>query len=631
MASRPVRDDSRICHLAARLPIYYLSTIRWIIFEKMSVAGAFFAVSMVLVSCSSSESQDAVVEPVPPAADRQAWGLQLEISEPNLRVEIATPFIQEIGRSTFADSGAAVSFIDGKGRLISQIRAARMDFNSSFLSLSGSVEINIGDSITVGSDTLLWDRAAGELVIAKAVDLSLPRGKIKGRQMKTDLRLDAWSIKHTRELWQANGDSLFIASTEQVGHRDGGEVVVSHREPMARFGALEMRGQRAVYREQSRLLEFDGKVMGADSSHRFHADRLEYDLGERRFDALGEIEMVADSVVITASEFSNEDSREVFRGLPATFKQGRRSVAAQQLSYDRPSGLLEATNDVSFREEDKTLTAQQLAYDTAADSVTVHGPYLLRLPDMSGIAEGGQLAYAVGHGSAVLSGNPVFRRERSDSSFLSISADTITADLKEKQLFGDGSFRAGSTEATATAASGFFEHGRDRLTMYGNVDFCIEAIEDSFASYINADSMIVILDAGKLAQVEIPDSLSGSIAGGAGRTNWISSRSGSINLNGNELKTIELRGGADVIHRKLGEEEMSRFSGKEMTMEFADRLMQRVLVKGEAAVVSRLPKDKEGTSINRAEGERLVIEFSAGEIAEVKLLESIKGKYYLPK
>ncbi len=105
---------------------------------------------------------------------------------------------------------------------------------------------------------------------------------------------------------------------------------------------------------------------------------------------------------------------------------------------------------------------------------------------------------------------------------------------------------------------------------------------------------------------------------------------GSLFLREDELESVELRGGAEVTHRKLGAEEISRFSGTEMTMEFENRLMQRVYVRGNAAVVSRIPDEEtdDGASMNRVEGERLVIEFSQGELAAVRLLDSIKGRYY---
>ena len=161
----------------------------------------------------------------------------------------------------------------------------------------------------------------------------------------------------------------------------------------------------------------------------------------------------------------------------------------------------------------------------------------------------------------------------------------------------------------------------------------MKATSDSIVTALRADSMRVDLEDGRLAHIEIPDSLAGSIAGGAGRINWISARGGSLLLQGDELERVELRGGSEVTHRKLGDEEVSRFAGAEMTMEFRDRIMQRVHVRGNAEVVSRIPKSKgEGeASMNRVEGERLVIEFTQGEITAVRLLDSIKGRYYPPE
>ena len=585
-----------------------------------------------VVGCSPSNRADEVEVPIAPAADRQAWGVRLEIFQPDLRVDIRAPFMQDIGRSTYADSGAEISFAEGESDLVTHVRAGRMGFNSSFLWLSGAVELVTGDSLKVRTDSLLWARDAGEFWIPEKLEMRLQSGMVGGSNMKTDLRLREWSLEQTRERWWTDGDSFSVAAGRQTGRREPGGIVVSYEDLTATFDDLEVRGARAVYLEKRAVVQFDGGVTGADSAHSFRAERMEYDLREQSFKASGQIELLADSVRITASEFVRSDGRESFAGESAQFWRGERTVAARQLSYDRSTGILRAVQTVSFREGRRSLTADELIYYREADSVAVDGPFSLTMPRMQGVATGGGLHYAVGNGNATMTEGPTFRRERDDGSHLQIRARTIAVDLKDEVLNCSGSFRAESTEAAIEAQSGLFENRTDQLTLNGDVHFRMRAAADSIVSFVQADSMLAELDGGKLAQVEIPDTLSGSIAGGAGRINWISARGGTLVLQEDELERVELRGGAKVTHRKLGKEEVSRFAGSEMTMEFRDRIMQRVHVRGKAEVVSRISKGKEeeAASMNRVEGERLVIEFSQGEIAAVRVLDSIKGRYYPP-
>ena len=567
---------------------------------------------------------------MPPRADRQAWGLRLNIAELDLRVEISTPFLEVIGRRTVADSGASISFIQSDDVLLSRVRAARMEFDPSFLSLAGTVELVAGDSLQVRADSLLWDREAGEFRIPQSVDMRLQRGRVAGANMKTDLWLTDWSLERTRELWRIDEDSLSVTAARQLGRRRHGEIAVSYEDLSARFAGLDMNGERAFYDENQGALRLEGGVSGSDSSHSFEAGQLDYDLRHRRFKAAGTVTLDSDSISIDAAEFSKEGDAESFRGDPAEFRRGERFVAASLLSYNRSTGILQATDSVSFRDGGKTLTSARLIYDREADSVAVEGSFRLNLPEMHGVASGGDLRYAVRDGKATLKKSPSFQRERGDGSHMSISAQTIAADLNGEVLDCDGSFRSVSAEATATAASGLFEDSKNRLTLAGDVDFRMRAMADSIVSFVQADSMVVELEDGKPVEVQIPTSLAGSIGGGASRINWISALAGSLFLREDELESVELRGGAEVTHRKLGAEEISRFSGTEMTMEFENRLMQRVYVRGNAAVVSRIPDEEkeDGASMNRVEGERLVIEFSQGELAAVRLLDSIKGRYY---
>ena len=582
--------------------------------------------------CSPSDRERQIAAPAPPRADRQAWGLSLNIAEPDLRVEIGTPFVEVIGRRTVADSGASISFIQGDG-LISRVRAARMEFDPSFLSLSGSVDLVAGDSLQIRADSLLWDREAGEFRIPQSVEMHLQRGRVVGANMKTDLRLADWSLERTREMWLIGDDSLSITAGRQVGRRGDGEIAVSYEDLSASFAGLDMNGARVFYDEKRGTLRLEGGVSGSDSSHSFEAGRLDYDLRHRRFKAAGGVILDTDSISINAAEFAKEGDGESFRGDPAEFRRGERFVAARLLSYDRRTGLLRATDGVSFRDGDKDLTSAQLIYDREADSVAVEGSFRLYLPAMHGVATGDDLRYAVRDGKATLRKGPAFQRERADGSHMSISAQTIVADLNGEVLECDGSFQSVSAEATVTAASGRFEDSKNRLTLGGDVDFRMQATADSIVSFVQADSMVVDLEDGKPTQVHIPNSLAGSIGGGASRINWISALAGTLFLQEDELKSVELRGEAEVTHRKLGAEEISRFSGTEMTMEFENRLMQRVYVRGNAAVVSRIPDEEmeDGASMNRVEGERLVIEFSQGELAAVRLLDSIKGRYYPPE
>ena len=88
---------------------------------------------------------------------------------------------------------------------------------------------------------------------------------------------------------------------------------------------------------------------------------------------------------------------------------------------------------------------------------------------------------------------------------------------------------------------GLFEDSKNRLTLGGDVDFRMQATADSIVSFVQADSMVVDLEDGKPVEVQIPNSLAGSIGGGASRINWISASAGRLFLQENELESVELR------------------------------------------------------------------------------------------
>ena len=87
-----------------------------------------------------------------------------------------------------------------------------------------------------------------------------------------------------------------------------------------------------------------------------------------------------------------------------------------------------------------------------------------------------------------------------------------------------------------------------------------------------------------------------------------------------------------MTHRKLDEENVSRFKGRNMTLSFVAGALEHVWVKGGAEVLSHLPdKERPGqVSVNAVEGEELEVSFSQGTITEVRVLESVEGNYYPP-
>ena len=580
-------------------------------------------------------------EPPEAAADRESWGVRIEVHEGDLQVDIHAAYLADYAatQTTYGDSGVSLDFRAAHGGIHSRLRADRLTLNPDRATLGGEVVLRAGDSVEVQGDTLVWERREGSLVAPGEVQLITAEGTERGRALETDFEVRTWSMEAVRGRW--HGDSpdeaydVEIQARRVRGQREEGLILVHYDSVAAECEGTRIRSLRARFDAEARSIFFSGEVQGHDPDRRMTAGRLKFDLGEGRLTVLDQVEFVTPEWSLHAAEVleEKEAKRLRARGQPAEFVQGDRRIEAAELEYDRGPGVLRGREGVVLREEGLILEAPRLVYFRPRERLEARGELRLQEAKLEGVVTGNRLDYDLAAGKARVQEDPRWRRRRSDGTWLEAVALEMEIDLQRRELRGSGDFRVASAGVEIMAARGHYDADREDLALGSRVKLRLLDAENSYRSEIEADSMIAELQDGRFARIAIPRRTKGRIEVEEERTSWIDGGSGEIIFLDERLHRVELKGGADATHHKLDEREVSRFRGRDMTLHFVAGALEQVRVKGEAEVWSHLTDKERGgqASINAVKGEELEVSFAQGAIAEVRVVESVEGKYYPPE
>ncbi len=594
-----------------------------------------------LLQCGPVEQGDEVAQP-PAAADRESWEVEMEVNEGDLQVEIRAAYLADYvaTQTTLGDSGVHLEFRDGRGEIYSRLSAERLTLSGDRASLGGQVILRAGKSVEVKADTLVWERRKGLLGAPGEVQLTTSSGSERGRALETDFEVRAWTMEAVQGYWKgdrAEEDyNLEIHARRERGQRDGGLFIVHYDSVAADCGGTRIRSHRARFDEAAGLIYFSGEVVGQDSTRKFAAGELDYDLENRRLAVRGEVELSVAEWDLHAAEVV-EDAEAEGEGLrawghPAAFVQGERRIEASELNYAWGPEVLQARGQVVLREAGRILQAPLIVYSRLQERLEASGELMLQDAELEGMVTGRKLLYDLAAQRAALDEDPRWRRRRSDGTWLEAAADQMEVDFRRRELKGKGNFRVSCAGLKMEAGRGFYLADSDYLALGSQVRLRQEDLEYNYRSEIDADSMIAELHDGKITRIHIPREVKGEIEVEEGGISWIEGGAGEIFFQDERLQRVKLEGGADVTHRELGEENVSRFKGRNMTLSFVAGALEQVWVKGGAEVLSRLPdKERPGqVSIHSVEGEELEVSFSQGTIAEVRVVESVEGNYYPP-
>ncbi|MFH1569377.1 MAG: hypothetical protein ABIL09_15380 [Gemmatimonadota bacterium] len=600
------------------------------------------------VACGPS-AEPAAGPPSPPAADRELWGARLEVRGRGSTVVISAPYVQEFveAGATRADSGVTIDFHDSSGALVTQVRAQRLSltFSADLVSIAGDVRLRAGDSLAIAADSLIWYPDEDVLAVPGALRLELPQGSLHGRDLRTGPGVERWEAAEPRTRWRGgDGDGAYlieVAAARAAGRTSGGRVVARYDSVRGSFEGRSLRG--AVGRYEGGAgggIELAGEAVVEDSTWVLWADTVRYDLEGRAAAARGHVRLRDGSLGLEGDSLGEAGWGRgwVVQGQPARLRDGDRTLASPVLTFDRHSGTLSA-RAAMLSEADRVLTADTVTYERAAAVARASGEVRLEVAAFDGVAGAQQAAFDMGRSRVVLTGRPALRRTGAAGE-LAIAADTLTMDLEGRQLSGSPGFSLASPSVRVEAARGLYDGRTEVASLSGGVELVQTAGQ---GARLRADSMVVHLAGGDLSRVEAPTAVTGTVGREATQVTWLSAGGGVVHLADDRLTTIELEGTAEVTHRSAGRGKISRFEARSMTLTFGpDEALASVRAQGEARMTARLPPDRAGEAgravtpeaaegaYNRVAGEALEILLDHGDVVEVRLLESVEGRYLSP-
>lgn len=576
-----------------------------------------------LWACGAGEVSE---EPLQiPEVDGEAWDAHIEMGRPGHRIQIRAAYWREFSKSqrVIATGGVEVAFRGGEAA--STLRAERLvlEHERDRFGLAGGVVLRASDSLAIQADTLLWEGTHEQLRIPGALQVELDQGRERGRNLTSNFAVDAWSLEAVEGLWHGrDGAVVEVRAQREESRRVAGVQEIAYDSVEVRYDGVQLTGPHAEFLPQSHRFDMSGGVEGTDSLAWFAADEVAVDAQNQRLVARGAVCYREEGAELRADEVKEDRSaaRWQARGAPATFVQGERQIEAGLLTYSRPERALTAQGGVVLRTGKRTLTAQTLRYQRDGQ-VQAEGAIDLRAPELDGSLAGDSLFLDLEQEAGWMRGAPSLRRRD-----VALSAPELRFDLAQGRLAGTGGFALHTPGLAIAAERGAYQ--ADSIWVAEGVVLKERDDERDYHSELMADSMIVALADSQVEWIAVPGPVSGTIEV-SDRHSWIEGRGGQVFMADGHLERVEVKGEADVTHRRADNEAINRFRGQQMTLYFDATGLRRALVKGEAELVSRL-QDDDAISVNEVGGEELDIRFADGVLTEVGVGPDIEGRYYPP-
>jgi lipopolysaccharide export system protein LptA len=103
-----------------------------------------------------------------------------------------------------------------------------------------------------------------------------------------------------------------------------------------------------------------------------------------------------------------------------------------------------------------------------------------------------------------------------------------------------------------------------------------------------------------------------------------------IYLRRRAIHRVGVKGSAFAASRSdsLFPERFDQLMGESLTMDFADKKLRRIEVVDRAVSVYHAYEDSLGNGVNRTSGDRIVMDFVAGKLQDIRFFSGIEGAYY---
>lgn len=605
---------------------------------------------------------------------------------PTFWATLRAPYLQDFTdeRTTRADSGAEISFLDSSGAVVTRLTADSMvlEQRADRLAMGGSVVILAGDSLVARSDSLVWNRKQDIVVVPRIVDVVLPPGTMRGRNLVTASRFDRWTAQDIRVQWrttidgdETNGDKdsnfgdqaydFELSARREASQWLEGELLARYDTVTARVEGNRIRSLKAVFDEGDGRILFSSDVEIEDDERSVRADEVEYELNGGEWRVRGAVEVEEEGGEhLAAAEVTYAEDGEYWnaRGRPARLTMApARSLEADRVRYQLEEDSFRAAPRSLFRDGERILQADSLVFFRREDRLEAAGDIDLRAPEFRGVATASTASFDLAAEEVRLGGSPALLRVRDSGDTLVLRAAQLSFDLAAERISGSGGFYLAAGDLVLTARAGAFDFATEKAEFVGEVEFAQGKPGPGGMSRIYADSMELDLsEGGEVESVNLPAGLEGTIRTGGPGASWIKASAGTILLSREKLSRLQLDGDADVTYRNTDTGSVSRFQGRSMSLNFDERgTLVLVTAEGGATVVSRLPEGsrdepsagdiatpgqtsaaaapqaddragRAGATMNTVRGERLEIPLHGGEVVEVRVIESIEGTFTPP-
>jgi len=599
-------------------------------------ARLFFVVSLLGLYQCAPVAQDEPRAEIP-SADAEAKDVLLQLVRPGTHLQIRAAQVREYSdeQVAIADGGVEVTFYNAEGQGGVHLRAERLrlDHKSGGMGLAGGVVLRSNDSLEVQADTLSWEAEGEHLRVPGSLIVVHAEGREQGRDLETDSAAEAWLLYDVVGRWNfaAEDEVVEVRAARERSQRQGNQLQIRYEEAELRFAGMRLTGAVAHWVPGDRQAYFSGGVEGLDSSGHFSARDVEVNLQSRRLLARGAVKSARGSAKLEAEEFVEEwqAHKSLASGYPARYEREGRGIEARHIRYRRDEDWVEADSQVVFREGERSLGARHLVYRGQNASVEAHGGVLLNGPELEGILSGDSLFFDLDLERGWMVGTPILRR--SDQGELQLSADSMSFDLRARELSGSGHFALEGDGLTARARVGHYDAEKEQISFADSVVLEQGDSEGEYRSRIVSDSLIISLEEGVARQILILGELEGKVEMGDDRVSWIEGRGGRVWLADTKLERIELDAKADATYRHIKKDEVSRFRGQRMFLYFDENGLYQVRVEGDAKLVSRLVRDDGEPAVNEVIGQELDIYFTEGSIVSVQVGPEIEGTYFPPE
>lgn len=601
-------------------------TCRWVLCLAACLAAC-------LPGCGGERSEQ--VAPEIPDADRESWGTRLAVRRAGgyaLHVETAYQRYYAATQMTLADSGAQVELRDSTGTVLARISASRMALEHARgrAGLAGAVRVDAGDSLVLQSDTLVVELDGERVWGPDSLEIRLPDAGSRGLRLRADLDFTRWSLEEVKGYWGQGRERLDVqAHRQEISQTDEGTVVELDGVQVESDG-WRLVGPAARYLRASGRVVFAGGVSGEDGDRRFRADSLEYIPSTRHARGWGVVEVQEADLDLRADTFVEERDRGFWTvaGAPARLSQGARRLTAGAFRYERASGRLRADTAATFAEGGRQLQAARLDLERSNDRLRAGGAVRLHDAQWGGEARADSMDYDLKAERLHLYGAPRFvgtlagadTAGAQDS--VRFAAARMEAVFSVEELHGTGGVEATTAAWEVTAAEGWLRYGAGEFVVAG------DAVLRQEGRQVVGDTARVLLEGGRVVEAAFPATLQARLAAADSQQCWLAAQAGRLYFNEGRLARAELEGEVLLTQRRLGADEVNRFSGGRMRVGFdAQGRLLDLRVEEKAEVRSRLKTDTQGRAAgNVTRGEAIDIAFEEGEMQAIRILAA-EGVY----